>query len=115
MKELLKQARKNYPSGSLFISATRNIKQPIKITTIGFAKHEDRVEKVKEYEFTIMALYNERIYPKAVQKFSEIKIKSMNQAELELLEERDFLLSIPKDIVNEDGGVIYCGETNTWA
>ena len=32
-----------------------------------------------------------------------------------LKEEVDYLSSLEKDIVNENGGVIYCSETKTWA
>jgi hypothetical protein len=34
MEELLKQARKEYPKGSLFISATNSLKTPFKVHSL---------------------------------------------------------------------------------
>jgi hypothetical protein len=82
----LKEIKKLYPIGSQFFSATKNLKSPLKVSSLRVAEHLDRQEEIRQ-----------------------LKENKSNRKRLE------YLLSLEPDIINSDGGVIYCGETKTWA
>jgi len=82
----LKEIKKLYPTGSQFFSATKNVKSPLTVTSIKFAEHLDRQEEIKQ-----------------------LRESKSNKSRL------NYLLSLEPDIVNSEGGVIYCGETKTFA
>jgi hypothetical protein len=82
----IKEIRKEYPTGSQFYSATKNLKSPLTVTSIKFAEHLDRQEEIKQ-----------------------LRESKANKSRL------NYLLSLEPDIVNSDGGVIYCGERKEWA
>ena len=109
----IKEARKLFPKGTEFLSATNNLRIPLRVTTLLVANHTDRKNKIKELELNILALWNTE-NPKRVVDFFRKVPKSFQISQKEF-EEREFLLSLPSDIVNEEGGVIWCGETNTLA
>lgn len=108
--------RKQYPKGSMFLTATKKIKKPLEVVTLEFAKHEDRENLIKEMQNKIIESYNERFNKFAV-KYEEVKFSNPSFLEqvLRLKEEIEHLQSLPKDIVNSEGGVIYDGENNVWA
>ena len=119
METNLKEVKKQYPKGSMFYSATKKIKQPIEITEIKFAEHLERENQIKALENKAITLYNEYCGAFA-SKYTEVKFNnkhfiSDNKIIPILKEEIEYLQSLPKDIVNSDGGVIYCGESNVWA
>ena len=82
----LKEIKKLYPTGSMFLTATKNLKSPLTVTSIKFAEHLDRQEEIKQ-----------------------LRESKSNKSRL------NYLLSLEPDIVNSEGGVIYCGETKTFA
>lgn len=116
----LKEIKKSYPIGSHFLSATKNIKKPLRVTGLRFAEHEDRTNRIKEMQNKVIELYNEHFNKFAV-KYEEVKFSSYSflaeneNKVMKLKEEIEYLQSLEKDIVNSDGGVIYCGENNVWA
>lgn len=115
----LKEIKKQYPKNSLFFSATKNIKQPLQVFTIKFAEHLDRESRIKEMQDKVIELYNEYCGEFAT-KYSEVRFNNRhfivdNKIVLKLKEEIEYLESLPKDIVNSEGGVIYCGENDVWA
>lgn len=116
----LKEIKKSYPIGSHFLSATKNIKKPLRVTGLRFAEHEDRTNRIKEMQNKVIELYNEH-FNKFVVKYEEVKFSSYSflaeneNKVMKLKEEIEYLQSLEKDIVNSDGGVIYCGENNVWA
>ena len=116
----LKEIKKSYPIGSHFLSATKNIKKPLRVTGLRFAEHEDRSNRIKEMQNKVIELYNEHFNKFAV-KYEEVKFSSYSflaeneNKVMKLKEEIEYLQSLEKDIVNSDGGVIYCGENNVWA
>ena len=82
----IKEIRKEYPIHTQFYSATKNLKSPLTVTSIKFAEHLDRQEEIKQ-----------------------LKESKSNKSRL------NYLLSLEPDIVNSEGGVIYCGESKQWA
>lgn len=114
-KELLKQAKANYPKGTLFYSATKNLKRPLEVVELKIAKHEDRMNEIQELKMHILSTYN-ALYPNKRKDFYK-KLNGLLTDDvfkpflrrLEELEAEGF------DIVNEEGGVIYCADTNSWA
>ena len=116
----LKEVKKSYPIGSHFLSATKNIKKPLKVTGLRYAEHLDRQERIKEMQNKVIELYNEHFNKFAV-KYEEVKFSSYSflaeneNRVMKLKEEIEYLQSLPKDVVNSEGGVIYCGETGNWA
>ena len=116
----LKEIKKQYPIGSYFITATKNIKKPLRVTGLRFAEHEDRSNRIKEMQNKVVELYNEHFNKFAV-KYEEVKFSSYSflaendSKVMKLKEEIEYLQSLPKDIVNSEGGVIYDGENNRWA
>lgn len=110
----LEQAQQEFPLGTAFISATKKIKAPLIVTELKYAEHLDREEAIRNIEQTVIKKYNENYHN--VFTFKKIKFKPEFSEEVrDLIKERQYLLSIPKDIVEVLGGVIYCGETNTLA
>jgi hypothetical protein len=109
----LKEIEKNYPTGTRFFSATGKIKAPLTVTTLKIAEHEDRKNRISNLKTFLIHTWN-TLYPKKFGKInyedSEFKNKTRKQRQ-----ELKYLLSLGKDIVNSEGGVIYCSETNTWA
>ena len=116
----LKEIKKQYPIGSHFLSATKNIKKPLKVTGLRFAEHEDRSNRIKEMQNKVIELYNEHFNKFAV-KYEEVKFSSYSflaeneNRVMKLKEEIEHLQSLPKDVINSEGGVVYCGENNVWA
>lgn len=116
----LKEIKKSYPIGSHFLSATKNIKKPLRVTGLRFAEHLDRESRIKEMQNKVIELYNEH-FNKFVVKYEEVKFSSYSflaendNRVMKLKEEVEYLQSLPRDIINSDGGVIYCGENNVWA
>ena len=82
----LKEIRKEYPIHTQFYSATKNLKSPLTVGTLKFAEHLDRQEEIKQ-----------------------LKESKSNKSRL------NYLLSLEPDIVNSKSGLIYCGETKTFA
>ena len=109
----LSQAREEFPINSLFLSATGNIKKPLTVVKLMYAQHEDRKERIKNIEKYVLNLHNKNFYPKFVNSFSKLDLSLCGCKEE--LEEREYLLSLKRDIINEEGGVIFCGETNSTA
>jgi hypothetical protein len=110
----LKEIKKDYPVDSWFFSATGKIKRPLKVTELRYANHEERFDRIKELENIILKNYTNNTgmyvnYNKIVFKYSFAK-KMLKE-----LKERKYLLYLKRDIVEANGGVIYCGETNTLA
>lgn len=85
-KETLRKARKEYPYGTMFLTATENCAIPMKVVGLRLAEHLDRKEKIKK-----------------------LQENGENPSELR------FLLSLKEDIINYEGGLIYDSETDTWA
>jgi len=104
---------KNYKPGTLFLSATKNIKSPLKVTALKKAEHVDRLNRISQLERLMVIVWNENNPPK--ENYNQIKEQFFIENCNKLWSERNYLLSLPKDIINSSGGVIYCGETNTWA
>lgn len=88
MESNLKKARREYKPGTEFFSATKNIKTPIRVAILREALHEDRISEIKKLEHSSLTEDKER---------------------------RKYLQSLENDIVNSEGGVIYCSETGNWA
>lgn len=113
-------ARKNYKKETYFLSATKNIKKPLKVTGLRFAEHEDRSNRIKEMQNKVIELYNEHFNKFAV-KYEEVKFSSYSflaendNRVMKLKEEIEYLQSLPKDVINSEGGVIYDGDNNVWA
>ena len=109
MKSNLQTAKENYPIGSTFKSATGKIKTALTVNYIQEATHQDRIKMINKWN---------NLFPKEW-KDSYKKLDFRNQKFLEVVkklkEEVDYLSSLEKDIVNENGGVIYCSETKTLA
>ncbi len=120
MNTNLKEIKKSYPIGSHFLSATKNIKKPLKVTGLRYAEHLDRQERIKEMQSKVIELYNEHFNKFAV-KYEEVKFSSYSflaendNRVMKLKEEIEYLQSLPKDVINSEGGVIYDGENNVWA
>ena len=116
----LKEIKKLYPLNSLFLSATKNIKKPLRVTGLRYAEHLDRHERIKEMQNKVIELYNEHFNKFAV-KYEEVKFSSYSflaeneNRVMKLKEEIEHLQSLPKDVINSEGGVIYDGENNVWA
>jgi len=120
MNTNLKEIKKLYPIGSHFLSATKNIKKPLKVTGLRFAEHEDRSNRIKEMQNKVIELYNKH-FNKYLLRYEEVKFSSYSflaendNRVMKLKEEIEYLKSLPKDVVNSEGGVVYCGENNVWA
>lgn len=109
-------AKKRYTKGKEFLSATGNLKFPIKITEIRMALHEDRTEEISLLKTLILKEWL-KISPKS----AKINKKHKNYAtfyentykhQKRIL----YLQSLKNDIVeSEIGGVIYCAMEDKWA
>lgn len=109
-------AKKKYKKGSSFLSATGNLKFPIKITEIREAEHEDRKNEISSLKNLIL-----REWLKFSPKSAKINKKHKNyETFLENTCKYDeriiYLQSLKNDIVeSEIGGVIYCAMEDRWA
>jgi len=116
-KDYLIFARKKYSRQSLFLSATGKIKSPITVINVQEALNEDRVNEVKETQKNILSIWN-TLYPKRPKDcFRKLDFKDhvFENIVKEPLLKLELLKSSEKDIINLEGGVIFCGETLTWA
>lgn len=116
----LKEIRKEYAFGNYMLSATGNIKAPIRIGTIYFAQHEDRSNQIANLKQHCLDVYREMHPATPKDKFEKLKYALEHDFDFisavkEQIERMNYLLSLEKDIINSEGGVIYCGETNTFA
>ena len=116
----LESVEQKYPIRTYFLSATKNIKKPLRVTGLRYAEHLDRQERIKEMQNKVIELYNEHFNKFAV-KYEEVKFSSYSflaeneNRVMKLKEEIEHLQSLPKDVINSEGGVIYDGENNVWA
>ena len=104
---------KDYTAGTHFFSATGKVKAPLTVTILKTAEHEDRKNRISNLKTFLMSTWN-IMYPKKFGKMN-YEDKQFQQQTKKQRQELKYLLSLGKDIVNLDGGVIYCAETNTWA
>ena len=104
---------KDYTAGTRFFSATGKVKAPLTVTTLKTAEHEDRKNRISNLKTFLMSTWN-TMYPKKFGKMNYEDEEFQKQTKKQR-QELKYLLSLGKDIVNLDGGVIYCAETNTWA
>lgn len=116
----LEKAKKEYKFGEYFLSATNNLKSPIRIGIIDEAKHEDRVNEIANIKQWCLDLYRSMNPNQAKDKFEKLDYKFKHNAEFfkntrKQIARMEYIHSLEKDIVNLDGGVIYCGETKVWA
>lgn len=114
----LKDARKKYPTNSIFFTATGKIKQGLKVVILKQAEHEDRQNEIQSIKNKCLSIYRE-MYP-PLDTFEKLKNAFKEKPDFisatkKLVERMDYLMSLEKDIINSEGGVIYCGETQTWA
>lgn len=116
-KDYLIFARKKYPKGSLFLSATGKIKSPITVTGVQEALNEDRINEIRDTQKDILSIWN-TLYPKRPKDYFrklDFKDHAFANTVKEPLLKLELLKSSEKDIINSEGGVIFCGETLTWA
>ena len=104
---------KDYTAGTRFFSATGKVKAPLTVTILKTAEHEDRKNRISVLKTFLMSTWN-TMYPKKFGKMNYEDEEFQKQTKKQR-QELKYLLSLGKDIVNLDGGVIYCAETNTWA
>ena len=118
MNQNLKTAREKYPNGTEFFSATDNPKFPLKVTFLRVASHFDRKELVSNLEDYILTLHNATFPRKFKKRYQDIdfSVCSFFAGNVKTeREERDYFEGFEADIVNDEGGVIYDGETGVWA
>ena len=123
MENRLKQAKKEYKNGEYFYSATKNVKSPIEITEVVEAKHEDRVNEIKDLKEHILSVYR-NLHPTSPKNswsklFSPINVFETDvpffDATIKKMKRLSDLESMKNDIINENGGVIWDNETGLWA
>lgn len=113
-EDLIRDFKKeSYEIGTRFYSATGKVKAPLTVTILKTAEHEDRKNRISAIKTYLITTWN-MMYPK---KYGKINYEDENfkKETVRLRTELKYILSLKKDIVNLDGGVIYCGETDTWA
>lgn len=119
----LKIARQNYPQHSLFITATGSVVAPLKVTKLSYAKHEDRKAEIDKIKAEVLLTWRE-MNPTKPKDFFKKLFKPINLFETnadfnnevkEKMVMLEYLSSLESDIIEEEGGVIYCGETKMWA
>jgi|TARA_R110000782_G_C14752041_1_gene407267 hypothetical protein len=116
----LKEAKQKYKVGDLFITATKNIRKPLKVAQLKEAEHEDRKNEILYLKDKCLSLYREFTPYKPKDKFENLeedfkKEGTFKDKTKDILERLEYLLSLENDIVNTDGGVIFCGETLEWS
>lgn len=115
MNTHLKQARKEYPKDSYFFTATGRINTPIKVTELKVAEHLDRQQEINRLSTEIQKIWLE-ISPKSAKiNKNHSRYEEFKQRTVEMRVKRIKLKETPSDIIEVEGGVIYCGETDTWA
>lgn len=119
MDAQLKIARIEYPPTTSFLTATGMLdKRPLIVTSLKVANHFDRLEQIKGLEAHILSVHNNMFPRRFRNKYSKIDFSVCSSFLAEIKnekEERDYLISLKSDIIEIEGGVVYCGETNTWA
>jgi hypothetical protein len=118
MQANLNSAKKDYRVGDYFITATGAIKTALKVGAIKESEHLDRHLEIQMLKSKCLTIYRE-MYP-PLDTFEKIKKAFKDKPDFilatkELAERIDYLEALEKDIINSEGGVIYCGETNVWA
>jgi hypothetical protein len=118
MQSKLNFAKKEYKIGDYFITATKTIKTALKVAIVKEAEHEDRKNEIQILKNRCLSIYRD-MYP-PLDTFEKIKKAFKDKPDFiektkHLAERIDYLENLEKDIINSDGGVIYCGETNSWA
>ena len=114
----LEKARINYTVGTRFISATKNVKSPLSVSFLKVANHFDRAELIKSLEEFILVKHNFTFPKRFKNKYNKIDFSVCSSFLREIekeKDERDYLISLEFDIVEDSGGVIYCGENKEWA
>ena len=123
MENRLKQAKREYKNGEYFYSATKNVKTPIEITEIMEAKHEDRVNEIKDLKEHILSVYR-NLHPTSPKNNWNKLFKPANvfetdvpffDATIKKMKRLSDLESMKNDIINENGGIIWDNETGLWA
>jgi hypothetical protein len=116
MKDTLKTTKQNYPKDTLFLSATGNLRFPIKVIAIRTALHEDRVEEIALLKNLILREWL-KISPKSAKINKKHKLyETFKEKTCEFEKRIIYLQSLKSDIVeSETGGVIYCGTEDKWA
>lgn len=106
----LKEVEKEYPVGSLFYSATGNLNnKKLVVTKIIQAQGKDLDQQILLEKRNLVKQWNEKFPENIKFHFRDINLKKLNT------ERYLDIKSIEKDLLNETGGVIYCGTTKTWA
>lgn len=120
MKTNLETAKENYKFGTDFFSATGNLRQPLKVFIVQEAEHEDRKNEIGRIKQYCLDTYRAMHPSNPKDKFEKLKFAFQNDREFvkavsEKIARMHYLESLEKDIINSEGGVIYCGETKTWS
>lgn len=116
----LKELKKQYRFGSYILSATQNCKTPLRIGVISEAKHEDRATEIRNIQEFCLDLWRVLNPTKPKDCFKKLIPIIKNNSDFaqkvkEQIERMNYLKQLPRDIVNSEGGLIYCGETNVYA
>lgn len=115
METKYKQALRDYPKDSYFYTATGRIDSPLKVTELKVAEHLDRQQEINRLSTEIQKIWLE-ISPKSAKINKEhSRYEEFKQRTVEMRVKRKRLKETPPDIIELEGGIIYCGETNTWA
>lgn len=113
--EQLKLAKLKYPKRSQFLTATGLCKFPMTVTEVRLALHEDRVNEIEDIKESLVREWlnispksasinkKHKLYNEYLEKVADMKLR---------LEE---LKSLPSDIVNDEGGVLFDASTDRWA
>lgn len=114
-EDYLKFAKKRYKRNSYFYTATKNISVPLKVTSLNLAQHEERTSEISLIEHAILRKWLE-ISPKSAKINKNHRHYPYFEAQTKQLQKRlKDLKLFGVDIVEEEGGVIYCGTLNQWA
>ena len=110
---MILQAIENYPKGSYFYSATNNVKTALKVTNLKYSESKDIENKLGKLNKKVVHLWNETFpHKKDKVDLNNQLIQSLAKKQLKEIKQ---LNQIEKDIIEETGGLIYCGETKIWA
>ena len=110
---MIQQAIENYPKGSYFYSATNNLNSPIKVTSIRYSESKDRDDRISKLNRKLVKMWNE-VFPDKPNKIEHTNLFFQNFAKKQI-KELNYLKQTENDIVEDSGGIIYCGETKVWA